>query len=49
MNNCCSDAADIDCYLNFSASPIVSPTPTDSLGKNTLVNILNSFLNINEI
>ena len=33
MNNCCSDVVDIDCYPNFLASPIVSRTPTDSLGK----------------
>ena len=33
MNNYCTVVADNDCYPNFPASPIVSPTPTDSLSK----------------
>ena len=32
-NDCCSDIADIGCYPASSSSPIVSPTPTDTLGK----------------
>ena len=43
MNNCYSDVADIDCYLNFPASLIVSPTPTDSLGKTKSKYISQSF------
>ena len=33
MNNCYSDVADIDWYPNYPTSLIVSPTPTDLLGK----------------
>ena len=32
-NDCCDDIDDIDCYPVSSSSPIVSPTPTDTLGK----------------
>ena len=32
-NDCCSDIADIGCYPAYSFFPIVSPTPTDTLGK----------------
>ena len=32
-NDCCSDIADIGCYPASSSYPIVSPTPTDTLGK----------------
>ena len=32
-NDCCDDIADIGCYPDSSSSPIVLPTPTDTLGK----------------
>ena len=32
-NDCCSDITDIGCYPTTSSFPIVSPTPTDTLGK----------------
>ena len=32
-NDCCSDIADIDCHPVSPSSPIVLPTPTDTLGK----------------
>ena len=32
-NDCCSDIDDIMCHLATYPSPIVSPTPTDALGK----------------
>ena len=31
-NDCCSDIANISCYPDSSSSPIVSITPTDTLG-----------------
>ena len=33
LNNCCSDIADIGCHPTSSFSPIVSLTPTYTLGK----------------
>ena len=33
FNDCCSDIADIGCHSASSSSPIVSLTPTDTLGK----------------
>ena len=33
VNNCCDDVADIGCHPDYSSSPMVSPTPTDTLGK----------------
>ena len=33
LNDCCSDLLDMGCYPASSSSPIVSPTPTDKLGK----------------
>ena len=44
MNNCCSVGVDIDCYPNFPASPIVTPTPTDSIGKTKSEYISQSFI-----
>ena len=32
-NDCCSDIADIGCHSASTSSSIVSPTPTDTLGK----------------
>ena len=32
-NDCCSDITDIGCHPASSSSPIVSPTPTDTLSK----------------
>ena len=32
-NDCCSDIYDIGCHPSFPYSPLVSPTPTDTLGK----------------
>ena len=43
MKNCCTVVADNDCYPNFSASPIVSPTPTDSISKTKSEYISQSF------
>ena len=33
VNDCCSDIADIGCHPVSSSFPMVSPTPTDMLGK----------------
>ena len=33
VNDCCGDIADIGCHPSTSSSPIVSPTPTHTLGK----------------
>ena len=33
LNDCCSDIADIGCHPASYSSPIVSPTPTDTVGK----------------
>ena len=33
FNDCCSDITDIGCHPVTSSSPIVSPTPIDTLGK----------------
>ena len=33
VNDCCSDIADIGCHPVSYTSSIVSPTPTDTLGK----------------
>ena len=51
FNDCCSDIADIGCHPASFYSPIVSPTPSDTLGKkkirktcNTLVTVLKLFL-----
>ena len=32
-NDCCHDIANISCYPSSRSSPIVLPTPTDTLGK----------------
>ena len=37
INDCCSDIADIGCHPTTSSSPIVSPTPIDTLGKTVSV------------
>ena len=37
MNDCCSDIADIGCHPVSSFSPIVSLTPTHTLGKTKIL------------
>ena len=32
-NDCCSDIANIGCLPAYSSSPMVSPTPNNTLGK----------------
>ena len=41
LNDCCSDIGDIGCYLANSSSSVVSPTPTDTLGK-TITRLYNT-------
>ena len=42
-NDCCSDVADIGCHSASSSSSIISPTPTDTLGKKKSKYINQSF------
>ena len=33
FDDCCNDVTDIGCHPDYSSSPMVSPTPTNTLGK----------------
>ena len=43
FNDCCNDVTNIGCHPHSSISPMVSPTPTDTLGK-TKQELMQQFL-----